>query len=390
MSDAMAPRPGWGRHPAAVAGAGAAGMLGISLAGAAVAGLDALVRARPGRQAPPATVVEVDPSPIAGCSVRVTLTGPGADEPGVVGLTAGGGRLVAGPATRTEHGWRRDAAPLAGTRSLALEAGQHVAVVADPWQGCTDPFAVGATTSTVDTPDGPLSVTCAGPADATRAVVYLHGRGGQRHTGWWFAPTAIEQGWRVVMPAYRNDREEGPVTGRYLLGGEWIDLSAVLDRLADDGVREVVLVGWSMGGNICASYLRQRHRNPDRFAHHPRPVGLVLDAAALDWRRVLEQVASSRGLPRQLAKLVMAYGQLAARIDWRDLDHLADADHLSLPVLAVHGTDDDVVPVEVSRLLAADLPDVQLELVEGGRHCRSVNVDPGRYLAAFGRFLSAV
>jgi uncharacterized protein len=388
MSDAIAPRSGWGRRPAAFAGAGAAGVLGLSLAGAAVAGLDALVRARPRRDAPPATVARVERSEAPGCSVRVTLTGPTADEPGVVGLATGRGRLVAGPPTRTQHGWVRDAAPLPGVRSLALEPGDHVAVLADPWEGCADPFALGATTNTVDTPDGPLAVTSVGPAEATRAVIYLHGRGGQRHTGWWFAPTAVEQGWRVVMPAYRNDREEGPVTGRYLLGGEWIDLAAVLDRLADDGVREVVLVGWSMGGNICASYLRQRHRAPDRFAHHPRPVGLVLDAAALDWRRVLEQVASSRGLPRQVAKLVMGYGQLAARIDWRDLDHLADPDHLSLPVLAVHGTDDDVVPVEVSRLLAADLPDVQLELVAGGRHCRSVNVEPGRYLGTFRRFLT--
>jgi uncharacterized protein len=388
MSDVTAPRSGWGGRPAAVAGAGAAGVLGLSLAGAAVAGLDALVRARPGRQAPPALVVEVRRSEVPGCSVRVTLTGPGADEPGVVGLTADRGRLVAGPATRTELGWERDAAPLPGVRSLALEGGQQVAVVADPWHGCPDPFALGATSTTVDTSDGSLAVTNVGPADASRAVVYLHGRGGQRHTGWWFAPTAVELGWRVVMPAYRNDREEGPVTGHYLLGGEWVDLAAVLDQLADDGVHEVVLVGWSMGGNICASYLRQRHRDPDRFAHHPRPVGLVLDAAALDWRRVLERVASSRRLPRRLATLVMAYGRLAARIDWRDLDHLADAEHLSLPLLAVHGTDDDVVPVEVSRLLAADLPHVQLELVEGGRHCRSVNVEPGRYLGAFRRFLA--
>jgi pimeloyl-ACP methyl ester carboxylesterase len=390
MSEAMTPRAGWGRRPAAVAGAGAAGVVGLSLAGAAVAGLDALVRARPRAEGLQAEIVAVDVSPVPGCSWRVTLRGPGSDEPGIVALGTAHGRLVAGPATVTEAGVERDVAPLAGVRALVLRVGEAVEVHGDPWHGCADPFALGATTSTVATPDGPLAVTCAGPSDATRAVVYLHGRGGQRHTGWWFAPTAIEQGWRVVMPAYRNDPDEGPATGRYLLGGEWVDLAAVLDRLAADGVEQVVLVGWSMGGNICASYLRRRHRDPAPYAHHPVPVGLVLDAPALDWGQVLRRVAAARRLPRRVASLVMAYGQLAARIDWRDLDHLADPEHLDLPVLTFHGTDDDVVPVEVSQALAHDLPHVRLELVEGGRHCRSVNVDPGRYLAAFGGFLAAV
>jgi uncharacterized protein len=389
MSEALAPRTGWTHHPAAFAGVGAAGVLGLSLAGAAVAGLDALVRPRKPRVGAPATVVAAEPSPLSGCSVRVTLAGPGADEVGVVALRTDRGRLVAGPATRTAEGWVRDAAPVPGLRSIAVEAGDQPTVEADPWRDCRDPFGFGATVTTVDTDDGPLEVTSVGPADATRAVVYLHGRGGQRHTGWWFAPTAVEAGLRVVMPAYRNDRG-GPATGRYLLGGEWIDLAAVLEQLATEGVEEVVLVGWSMGGNICASYLRQRGRDPERFAHHPTPIGLVLDAPALEWRRVLEHVASHQRLPRQLAALVMAYGQFAARIDWRDLDHLADPEHLSLPVLAYHGTDDDVVPVEVSAELVERLPAARFELVPGGRHCRSVNVDPGRYLAAFRRFLGAL
>jgi uncharacterized protein len=390
MSQVLAPRTGWSRNPAAFAGASAVGVLGLSLVGATVAGLEALTRVRPRRVAPPATVLEAARSTEPGCSVRVVLAGPDADQPGVVGLRTAHGRLVAGPPTPCGDGWAREAAPLPGARSTALEAGDTVTIERDAWRDCPDPFAMGATTITVETPDGELEVTTVGPSDASRAVVYLHGRGGQRHTGWWFAPTAVDEGWRVVMPAYRNDGNEGPGTGRYLLGGEWVDLDAVLDRLADDGVREVVLVGWSMGGNICASYLRQRRRDPARFAHHPRPVGLVLDAAALDWRQVLEHVASGRRIPRQLAALVMAYGQHAAGIDWRDLDHLADAGHLQLPVLAFHGGDDVVVPVEVSRTLADELPHVTLELVDGGGHCRSVNADPGRYLATFRRFLATL
>jgi pimeloyl-ACP methyl ester carboxylesterase len=378
------------RHrPLALAGVGATAVATLSLTGASVAGLRGLCRPAPLRDPLPAEVVAAAPSPVSGCRVRVTLRGIGAGEPGVVGILTARGRYTAGAPAPTDDGWSRDAAPVAGEPPLVLRSGQQVGVISDPWRGCADPFRQGAVTSTVASPDGPLTVTRVGPTSRGRAVVFLHGRGGQRHTGWWFAPTAVIRGWQVVMPAYRNDPHEAPATGRYLLGGEWIDLAAVLGHLAADGIREVVLVGWSMGANIAASYLRHRHRAPDRFAHHPRPVGLVLDAPVLDWRPVLEQAIVARRLPRRFATLLMTCGQVGWRIDWRELDHLADCRHLSVPVLVFHGSSDDVVPLEAVRRLADAIPDVRLDVVEGAAHCRSVNLAPGRYLAAFGDLLDA-
>ena len=393
MSDMVAlptPPVGTRRLAYAVAGAGAAGLVGLSTMGAVVAGLNALVQVRPRGVVPDATVTAIGPSRIPGCEMAVTLQGHDASEPGVVGLSMGRGRLLAGPPTRVDDGWLRHASALPGLAAPMLNVGQGVNISCDPWEQCDDPFALGAVTAEVATEVGPLKVTSISPASGTRrAIVYLHGRGGRRHTGWWLAPTALDAGWRAVMPDYRND-EGGPLTGRYLLGGEWIDLVYVLDWLAADGVEEVVLVGWSMGGNIAASYLRQRHRSPERFAHHPTPVGLVLDAAALDWGKVLRHVARARRLPGGFVPAVMTYGQLATRINWRDLNHLDEPAHLDLPLLAYHGVEDDIVPDETSVTLARNLGHVQLERFEGAGHCRSVNHDPARYLTTLRRFLDRI
>lgn len=389
MSEITSPRIGRGRRGAAVAGA--AGLSSLATAGVLAAGLDALVRVRAPMAPVHATIVGVETSSVPGCVLRVTLTGPGASDPGLAGLFAARGRLLAGPPTPADHGWWRDTAPLPGAAAALLELGQELIVTGDPWAGCDDPFGLGAVTVERQSPLGPVKVTEVAPQGGSRsAVVYLHGRGGHRHTGWWLAPTALEAGWRVVLPAYRNDPDDGPSTGRYLLGGEWVDLVAVLDTLAQDGVEQVVLAGWSMGGNIAASYLRQRHRAPERFGHHPIVRGLVLDAAALDWGVVLRHVARSRRLPHCAVPAVMTYGQLATRIDWRGLDHLRTSEHLSLPILAFHGSADDIVPVSVTERLAEALPNVVFEQFEGAGHCSSVKLDPVRYLGAFRRFLRQV
>jgi uncharacterized protein len=164
----------------------------------------------------------------------------------------------------------------------------------------------------------------------------------------------------------------------------------VLDQLAADGVRETVLVGWSMGGAICASYLRARHLDPQRFAHHPVVSGLVLDAAALDWGPVLTHVARQRRLPAPMIPLMMAYGQVTARTRWDELNHLADPCHLQLPIVAFHGERDNVVPVELSRRLANALPQVELHTVAHAGHCRSINDDPEFYLSRFRSLLGAL
>ena len=71
---------------------------------------------------------------------------------------------------------------------------------------------------------------------------------------------------------------------------EWRDLEAAARYALAHGARRLVLVGYSMGGAVIAQFMER-----SRLA--PRVAALVLDAPALDWRRILEFNATEMGLP---------------------------------------------------------------------------------------------
>ena len=137
----------------ALAGAGVVGLAGLSAISAAVTGFNALVAVRPAPQPPSAVGVAAEASPRRGFAMRLTLTGPGVDNPGWVGVIAPGGRLLAGPVDNRDAAGAvtRDCAPLPGFEAPLLEAGTTVSVTADPWSGCEDPLALGEDTHEVPT-----------------------------------------------------------------------------------------------------------------------------------------------------------------------------------------------------------------------------------------------
>jgi len=171
------------------------------------------------------------------------------------------------------------------------------------------------------------------------------------------------------------------------------DLDAVL---ADAGVDDVHVVGASMGGMIAQQYVLDydrartvtllcttpggpdavpipdetletmydvpegaspretiRHRmgpalNDEFFEANPETIDRILD-----WR--LEEDATEAARESQ--------GAAAANFDVSDRVH-----EISIPTQIIHGTSDRVVPVENAHLLAEQLPDARLELIDGAPH----------------------
>lgn len=135
-----------------------------------------------------------------------------------------------------------------------------------------------------------------------------------------------------------------------------------------------------MGGAIVAQFM-------ERSPLAGRVAGLVLDAPALNWKKVLEFNATRMGFP-SLAALPVELA-IGARIDadWDSLDALAHPADFQLPILVFHGTDDKVVPIATSDELAAELPRwVTYYRAPSAGHTEAWNVDPHLYerrLAAF-------
>ncbi|MDH5541152.1 MAG: alpha/beta fold hydrolase [Rhizobacter sp.] len=214
-----------------------------------------------------------------------------------------------------------------------------------------------------------LSYLTAGAGAATR-VVLLHGTPGSAETwaDYLLAPPAGVELLAPDRPGFGRSGPAGAVTG---LAAQ---AAAVAALLADDG-RPTVLVGHSLGGAIVARVA----------AEHPRRVAaLVLLAASLD--PALEQIHPLQRIGRRwplcglLPRAIRnANAELIALRD--ELVVLGGLlDRVTAPVLIVHGTADDLVPVANVAYLQQRLvstPCRRTLLLPGGNHFLPWNAEAG-------------
>ncbi|WP_022887958.1 alpha/beta hydrolase family protein [Agromyces italicus] len=248
----------------------------------------------------------------------------------------------------------------------------------------------------VETPLGPAPAWWI-PADrpSDRWVVQVHGRGAKRHEALRAVDAGHAAGWNSLLISYRNDGEAPESTDRrYGLGGtEWADAVAAVRYASEHGAREIVLMGWSMGGMIS---LQAVLRSAEVREHL---VGVILDSPAIDWVDILRFQGGALGLPRRLGDVVARFlgapysgglTGLAAPISLDELDPVARASEFSVPILLMHSIDDGFVPIDGSRRFAASRPDlIQFEEFRGARHTKLWNHDPERWNGLITGWLAA-
>jgi pimeloyl-ACP methyl ester carboxylesterase len=251
--------------------------------------------------------------------------------------------------------------------------------VGDPRQALGLPFA------DVDVPDelGPMPAWLVPGQGDTWAIV-VHGINGTPQLGLRITPALHRVGLPTLLIAYREDQGAPPSPDGFHHMGltEWRDLQAAARYALAHGARRLILVGYSMGGAIVAQFM-------ERSPLAGRVSGLVLDAPALDWRRVLEFNAEEMGLPG--FSVLPVEWTIGARIDadWDSLDALRHTDDFHLPILLFHGDDDKVVPISTSEDFAAELPRwVTYYRVPQAGHTESWNVGPELYQRRLRRFLA--
>lgn len=306
--------------------------------------------------------------------------------------------------TKRARLWLRRGAAVAGlvivavlggaTWSYTGEIDAELLSVPEPRSGPEDRFVAARGPSDVGIPH--VEVLVAGPLGSYPAwqvagvddtwVVFVHGRDADRREAVRAMTTVHRLGLPMLVVSYRND-VGAPSTDdrRYALGDdEWRDLEAAIIHALREGARDVVLVGYGMGGAISATFLHESELGR-------RVVGLVFDAPLLDPGVVVDADAAERGVPGFLAGWAKALATFRFGIDWTDLDQVGRAAEFDVPILLFHGDADDVIPIRSSEALAAARPDVvRFELFAGAGHGAAWNVDPDRYDAALARFLDDV
>lgn len=220
--------------------------------------------------------------------------------------------------------------------------------------------------------------------DERHWAIFVHGRGGGRHECFRMLPVVVEAGMSALCVSYRNDQgTPADPDGIYRQGDdEWLDVEAAVAHARRQGAQSVVLVGYSMGGQITANFLRRSELSGLVDA-------LIWDSPLLDWGPVIARGAQDRGVPGWLVPIGMRASELRAGVDYDELNQVANADEFTLPTLLFHGDADGTVPVSVSDRFAAARPDlVTYERVAGAEHVGAWNTDRERYESAVAEFLA--
>jgi pimeloyl-ACP methyl ester carboxylesterase len=224
-------------------------------------------------------------------------------------------------------------------------------------------------------------------------VVLVHGNGLTRRDVLKPLPAIVAANHPTLVITYRNHPLAPPdPSGRLQYGlTEWEDLEAAVRFALDAGARDVVLVGYSMGGGIVVNFLYESSL-ADRVS------GIVLESPMLDFGASVDLGASNRSLPiiglpipATLTAMAKWIASLRYDLDFDRLDYLDRVDEITVPILLFHGVEDDLVPVAVSDELAEKLPGlVDYHRVESAEHLQAWNLDRNLYDRVLEEFLAGL
>ncbi|MCP2336588.1 alpha/beta hydrolase family protein [Actinomadura rupiterrae] len=317
---------------------------------------------------------------------------PATERRGVFGLAwSGGGRAIVGDVVKKGESIAGIDTGTVVRKVLSVPSGKlesGLAVGLDHWVYGGDPkSALGLDFQNVTYPSQVGAMPAwllPGRTKSSTWVIAVHGRNADRAETFRVMKTVHDTGMPMLSIAYRND-EHAPSApnGRNLLGSkEWNDVASAVAYARSQGATGVVLYGWSMGGSMVMSTLRNA---PDASFIH----GVVLDSPVLDWKATLYKQGASRHLPSMETNVAMRMLKWRYSIDLGAMDMRPYAPHLKTPVLLFTADDDETVDNGPSDEFARKAPAgiVTHLSASGADHTEAWNVDSSVYEKALTGFL---
>ena len=210
--------------------------------------------------------------------------------------------------------------------------------------GAREPSLSGSTLLRLPGPEGTTVYALHVPAPpGAPTVVHFHGNGEQLADGAWLAQHYQEAGlgfYSVEYPGYGLAAGRGP-SERDIYAAAQVALEHLHGPL---GVtrEHTVLEGQSLGS------------------------GVAVEMAQRGWGARLALITPYTSIVELGARV---FPWLPARLLVRDpFDSAAKAPGLSLPVFIVHGTADEVIPVDMGRRMATLFPNAAVHILEGKHH----------------------
>ncbi len=217
---------------------------------------------------------------------------------------------------------------------------------------------------------------------SSRWALLLHGYTGWKEELYPLAYHYIQQGYHVLVPDMRCSGES---EGDFIGMGYTDRLDNMLwlsEILARDPDASIVIHGQSMGAS-CALMMAGEDL-PSQVA------AIVSDCAYTDaYRMFAKQMKDWFSLPSfPILDSMNLMLQLRGGYDLKKASALTAAEKTSLPVLIIHGQEDDMIPVEMAyQLYDAVNGPKELLIVPGAGHAQAVDKDPKLYYETVFSFL---
>ena len=232
--------------------------------------------------------------------------------------------------------------------------------------------------------DAPLGPTPAVIVDAAQPAgvwaIQIHGRGASIRETLRNVQALHDHNVTSMLINYRDDIREPGAPYEDGVGSfgatEWPDLQAAVEYARTHGANKIILVGYSMGGAITASYLEH---GEDTSAI----IGTLLDSPAVSFHDMTvwgaEQKGLSAGLLRPVIWTAERMTELRSSIDYTASEYIDNASTWPVPAAVVAGTEDNKVPYQAIEEFANALPDGQFLLFDPASHVGEWNYDQQKY-----------
>lgn len=119
--------------------------------------------------------------------------------------------------------------------------------------------------------------------------------------------------------------------------------------------------------------------------------GVIADCPYSNCMDILMKVGSGQKMPKCLMKpLARLSASIFGRFDIESSNPIDAVQNTRLPILLIHGTDDDFVPCEMSMAMKKANPKIRLELFPDAHHVMCSILDSDRYSQIFNEFLTDI
>ena len=213
-------------------------------------------------------------------------------------------------------------------------------------------------------------------------VLLLHGYTGWKEELYPIAYHYVQQGYHALVPDMRCSGEsEGD-----FIGMGWTDrldnLLWLKEILFRDPDAQIVIHGQSMGA-ACALMMAGEDL-PSRVT------AIISDCAYTDaYSMFAKQMKDWFGLPSfPILDSMNLMLQLRGGYDLKEASALEAVKKTDLPILIIHGEEDDMIPVEMAYELYEAAPgEKELLIIPGAGHAQAMDKDPDLYYDTVFRFL---